>query len=286
MSFEEKEILFQINSVEQKLRLYRNMFHQLKLVDDGSIDQRLKEVQDGFNELTSLLSDAITVIQDQLSWNVERVTSAQDLLNDLEIGLRNDYAMFFPAIQPLTGIVHDDLILLYEERIQARYRDFINHRNQYLQTELSIPNEILGDAKRNKEYSFDVFMIMPFEDQFSRIYQKYILPVAKELGLQIKRGDDFFKSRSVMNDIWSSIVSSKIVVAECTNRNANVFYELGLAHALDKKTILITQNIEDIPFDIRHLRIIAYDSESPEELSKQLAKFLQANLEDIADWEL
>jgi len=49
------------------------------------------------------------------------------------------------------------------------------------------------------------------------------------------------------------------VIADCTGRNPNVFYEIGLAHASGKPVILITQNSDDVPFDIRHLRYIQYD---------------------------
>ncbi len=52
---------------------------------------------------------------------------------------------------------------------------------------------------------------------------------------------------------------SDICVADVTNKNPNVSYELGLAHALNKPTIITTQRLEDVPFDYRHLRIVPYD---------------------------
>ena len=78
------------------------------------------------------------------------------------------------------------------------------------------------------------------------------------MNLRIKRGDDFFATHAVMTDVWSAMFRSYCVIAECTGRNANVFYELGMAHTLNKPTILLTQDIEDIPFDIRQLRHIHY----------------------------
>jgi hypothetical protein len=62
-----------------------------------------------------------------------------------------------------------------------------------------------------------------------------------------------------MRDIWSAIHAARIVVADCTGRNPNVFYEIGLAHAIGRYTILISQSIDDVPFDLRHLRIILYE---------------------------
>ncbi|MCA9886636.1 MAG: hypothetical protein KC708_26880, partial [Anaerolineae bacterium] len=61
----------------------------------------------------------------------------------------------------------------------------------------------------------------------------------------------------------SAIVKSQLIIADCTNRNANVFYELGMAHTLNKSVIMLTQNMKDIPFDIRHLRVIEYKYTPP-----------------------
>jgi nucleoside 2-deoxyribosyltransferase len=61
-----------------------------------------------------------------------------------------------------------------------------------------------------------------------------------------------------MQSVWQSINEARVVVAELTGRNPNVFYELGIAHTLGKPVIMIAQAIEDVPFDLRHLRCILY----------------------------
>lgn len=48
-----------------------------------------------------------------------------------------------------------------------------------------------------------------------------------------------------------------------SNRNPNVFYELGLAHALEKPVVLISSNENDVPFDLHHIRVIYYDVNDP-----------------------
>jgi hypothetical protein len=78
------------------------------------------------------------------------------------------------------------------------------------------------------------------------------------LNLAVQRDDDFFTANTVVEDVWKAIVNARLIVADCTDRNPNVFYEIGLAHAIGKPTILLTQRAEDIPFDLRHLRYIAY----------------------------
>jgi hypothetical protein len=63
--------------------------------------------------------------------------------------------------------------------------------------------------------------------------------------------------------IWSGINAAKVLVAELTTKNPNVFYELGLAHALDKPVVLVSSNEQDVPFDLRHIRVIYYDVTDP-----------------------
>jgi Mrr N-terminal domain len=106
--------------------------------------------------------------------------------------------------------------------------------------------------------SLDVFVLMPFKDDMLPVYQDHIKPTCESLELTVRRGDYFFTADSVVQDIWKAIVSARLIVADCTDRNPNVFYEIGLAHAIGKPTILLTQKSEDVPFDLRHLRYVAY----------------------------
>lgn len=66
-----------------------------------------------------------------------------------------------------------------------------------------------------------------------------------------------------MNQIWSGIKAAKVLVAELTTKNSNVFYELGLAHALKKPVVLISSNEQDVPFDLQHIRVIYYNVNDP-----------------------
>lgn len=105
----------------------------------------------------------------------------------------------------------------------------------------------------------DLFVVMPFAPALRAVFDDHILSVADSLELTAKRGDDSFTAHAIMSDIWSSICSSRAVIAECTGRNANVFYELGIAHTLGKPVVLITQDKGNTPFDIGHIRHIEYD---------------------------
>lgn len=105
-------------------------------------------------------------------------------------------------------------------------------------------------------------MIMPFSGQFQSIYEDYIKPVVESFNLKVARADDFFTNRSIFEDIWGALARSRFIIADCTGRNANVFYELGIAHTIGKPTILLAQALSDLPFDIQGRRAIIYEDRS------------------------
>jgi hypothetical protein len=110
----------------------------------------------------------------------------------------------------------------------------------------------------SKKYQSDILVFMPFKPELDPVYDDHLRAVAQEIGKTIARADDFFTSGVIMDEIWTAILESKIILADCTGRNPNVFYEIGLCHAIGKQTILITQSRNDIPFDLQHRRYIEY----------------------------
>lgn len=123
----------------------------------------------------------------------------------------------------------------------------------------------------------DVFVIMPFSKELQPIYDDHIKKVAQDLSLTIARADDFFTADSVMSDVWEAICNARVIIADCTDRNPNVFYEIGLAHVLGKPVIFITQSAADVPFDVRHIRYIEYQytPRGMTEFEQTLTKTLQ-----------
>ncbi|MBK8028800.1 MAG: hypothetical protein IPK17_04670 [Chloroflexi bacterium] len=87
------------------------------------------------------------------------------------------------------------------------------------------------------------------------------------LGVTCVRGDDFSTTNSIIHEVYSAIYHADLLIVDCTGKNANVFYELGMAHMMGKKAILIAQSREDFPFDIAHLRSITYTN-TPEGMQK------------------
>lgn len=112
------------------------------------------------------------------------------------------------------------------------------------------------------------FVIMPFSKSYDDIYQLGIKETLQSLGLQCKRSDEIVHTQNVIcTSICQPIRAARYIVADITGKNANVFYELGLTHARvedrdqsNKRVIIITQNMDDVPFDLRTMSIIHYES--------------------------
>jgi hypothetical protein len=104
---------------------------------------------------------------------------------------------------------------------------------------------------------------MSFEPNLKPVYEDHIKKVAAQLKLAVRRADDFFTAHAVIDDIWAAMYQSKLVIADCTGRNANVYYEIGMAHTIGKPVILTTQNETDVPFDLRAIRYIHYSYTPP-----------------------
>ncbi|MEX2376138.1 MAG: Hsp70 family protein [Dehalococcoidia bacterium] len=122
------------------------------------------------------------------------------------------------------------------------------------------------------------FVLMPFTSSLEEVYQDHIRPTVEKLGMVCERADEISEADLITRQIWEKINRARFLVADLTGRNANVFYEVGLAHAIGKEVILLTQNIEEVPFDLRAIRCLAY-SHTPRgarDLEKELTKWIES----------
>lgn len=105
------------------------------------------------------------------------------------------------------------------------------------------------------------FIMMPFGiEELNIVYEDFVKPPIEGIcKLKCERGDDVFGSNVIMDDITKSIQKANIILADLTGRNPNVFYEVGIAHTLNKTVLLLAQNIDDVPFDLRHRRVLTYE---------------------------
>src|SRR5579883_24137 len=104
------------------------------------------------------------------------------------------------------------------------------------------------------------FVVMPFRAELNFFYLYLRRHLQEKHGLRVERGDHKVLTVPILDKIRAQILEAKVLIADITGRNPNVFYELGLAHAAEKPVILLTQDkAEEVPTDIRHLEFIRYD---------------------------
>ena len=120
------------------------------------------------------------------------------------------------------------------------------------------------------------FMVMPFgPEDLQIVYDDFVKPVVEfKCGLTCVRGDDMFGSDVIIENVLAAICEAKVVIADLTGQNPNVFYEVGVAHAIGAPVLLLTQSLSDVPFDLRHRRVLVY------EYSPRGCKRLESHLEE------
>ena len=150
-----------------------------------------------------------------------------------------------------------------------------------LKTRITRISEI-GKIFGGGEFTLDpnlCFTLMPFEAELKAVYDDHIRPVVESKGLSCVRADEIVSTGVITRDIWEKINRARFLIADLTGKNPNVFYELGIAHTLGKEVILITQIMEDVPFDLKPLRCIVYEY-TPRGM-KEMENKLQGTIDEI-----
>lgn len=141
-----------------------------------------------------------------------------------------------------------------------------------------VEHPIFERLVRKKEM-FECFVLLPLREPFKAVYAEAVAPVAEELGITCGHAASIFGPGRIMKDIISSITFAEVIVAELTGRNPNVFYELGVAHQQGKQVVLLSQDIDDVPFDLRDMRVVEYTWNGAESEAEKLRRDLRPNLE-------
>jgi hypothetical protein len=102
-----------------------------------------------------------------------------------------------------------------------------------------------------------VAVMIPFDARFDTVYETLQQAVA-ESGMRCYRADDIWLNDQIMDDIINLIWRARVVIADFTLKNPNVFYETGIAHMLGRTVIQITQSLDYVPFDLRQYRSVEY----------------------------
>ncbi|MFX0077225.1 MAG: hypothetical protein ACFE96_17410 [Candidatus Hermodarchaeota archaeon] len=128
-----------------------------------------------------------------------------------------------------------------------------------------------------------VFVLMPFSEAFNSIYAKGIKRAFEELKADwhVIRADEDLTLPENICKVCKSIQEAGVIVADLTDRNPNVFFELGLAFGLEKRYILLSQDY-DLPFDMRTFNVIVYAPKKIAVLKQNIKQTLTALFPDIS----
>lgn len=121
---------------------------------------------------------------------------------------------------------------------------------------------------------WNAFVLMPFDPDYDAVFQQLIRPPLEEAGFEVTRADLSINQQQILKDIVNGLAAADLVVVDVSGLNGNVMYELGLAHAMGRRTVMITRDIGELPFDLRSYRANGYSTEFTEapKLRERLAE--------------
>lgn len=167
----------------------------------------------------------------------------------------------------------DELVELAEEWVEAEMQRVMAMSRIVRLEPIFGPASFLADPRL-------CFVIMPFAKDLDSIYHDIIKPSVESIGMVCRRSDEIRSNNAIVRDIWKSICEARLIIADLTHANPNVFYELGIAHTVGKQTILLSQESEkEFPFDVMHLRRIVYENTASG--GQKLTKELKSTIETI-----
>jgi hypothetical protein len=104
------------------------------------------------------------------------------------------------------------------------------------------------------------FVVMPFAKQFDPVFTVMKSVLSEEMGMSCTRTDELLGGGNIIEDILREIATSELIIVDVTGKNPNVFYELGITHMCKamEKVLLLSQEVDSIPFDLRPFRHIIY----------------------------
>jgi hypothetical protein len=122
---------------------------------------------------------------------------------------------------------------------------------------------------------------MPFGDAWTELYTQVYVPAIEAAGLRSERADEVFRAGSILRDIVGSVSRAAVVLADISENNRNVHYELGLAHAFGRPTLLVSPKELPSFFDVGQERMLTYDKNNAfwgEKLRSALLKALKETM--------
>ena len=242
-------------NISMKLIVEAMLYIQSSYLNDSKVSVSLNTFEESYSDLsfTDILKfddkkEILNTLSLHLSKDSERFSLIMQFNND-NVGANGNYTV-------MTSTKETNLI------IEKCIKEKLALKKYVLNPLMESPDNIIVNPVFNgRNFSMKdkhCFILMPFTESWSdRVWKQLGLILERE-GFSFSRADSLY-GHNILEDIWIAINESSLIIADITSRNPNVFYEIGIAHTLGKKVILLTQKVTDIPFDFKNYRHIIYE---------------------------
>lgn len=231
----------------------------------------MEKITDVLSLLSLMMSGITTIIFLFYLWE-KRIRQKRDENNKVQLSLQRES-------------VENEIIKL-NDRLTSDSINFSDINHLFLQVpkkEIEVKNEVRDDTfftnfginiDNYKVIPHTVFCMMPFNRNFDKLYFN-IKQICEDNKIKCKRSDDVVEPGLILKQILELILQSQLILAVIDGRNPNVFYEIGIAHALGKSVILLAEDTKaNKVYDISYNRMILYSNMI--DLKKKLGNALKS----------
>ena len=135
-----------------------------------------------------------------------------------------------------------------------------------------------GACVRTNELKYNpkqVFIGCPFKQAYFNLVEYVIKPVCNEFNYTTWIANEQFKNIDIMCKVCGGIQSSSMAIIDITNWNANVLFELGLLYGLGKSVLIIKNDNDEAPIDLRGIEYVQYDMNNFNAAKELIRKYLE-----------
>ena len=184
-----------------------------------------------------------------------------------------------------SGFTQDAQLVAKNSSVQlVHYKDIATRTKKTSETKIVDNKQSVTKTKRRPSHveiaSSSVFVIMPFSSDLDDLFYYGILGAIRQTNANCIRADQLHFTGDILREIYGNIEKARLIIAEVTQPNANVYYELGYANAMQKPVVLLAKDGSKPPFDIAGLNHIFYKNIA--DLEQKLVARLKALLGDQA----
>ena len=119
----------------------------------------------------------------------------------------------------------------------------------------------------------------PTRQRSDDLFKHVIEPVTRDMGYSSSRADHISEPGLITRQVVERVIESDLVIADLSEHNPNVFYELSLRHAIVKPVVHLIQEGEKLPFDVQDFRTVIYNTAqwgSLDETKRELREYIEA----------